>query len=218
MDMKRTAWLTVFAIAMAYLESAVVVYLRELYFPGGCLFPVVMAPMRIAVIELGRELATVVMILGIAVLTSRDRLESFLHFCFLFGVWDIFYYVWLKVCLNWPESLLAWDILFLIPLPWLGPVLAPLLVSVGLIAGSMILLRFRAHGIRVVIPPWVWILEILAGLIIIVSFVWDFRVVLESRVPGTFNWFLYGAGMILGIVVFAAFVARLLRQADRATS
>ncbi len=212
MDMKRTLWLTVFAIAMAYLESAVVVYLRELYFPDGFQFPIVLAPMRIAVIELGRELATVLMLVGIAVLASRDRLESFLHFCFLFGVWDIFYYVWLKVCLNWPESLLTWDILFLLPLPWLGPVLAPVLVAVGLVVGSSILLRFRARGVPVVIPRWVWILEILAGLVVITSFVWDFRVVLETRSPGAFHWPLYGAGMVLGIVAFGVFVIRLGRR------
>lgn len=208
--------LSVFAIAMAYLESAVVVYLREIYYPNGFDFPIVLGPVWIAAIELGRELATVIMLLTVAVLASRDRLESFLHFCYLFGVWDIFYYAWLKVFLNWPESLLTWDILFLIPLPWLGPVLGPVLVSVGLIAGSLALLRYRARGIPVEIPLWGWALEILAGLIVIASFIWDFRVVLEERVPETFNWPLYSAGMALGIVVFFLILRQVRGERARA--
>jgi hypothetical protein len=210
--MKRYVWLSLFAVAMAYLESAVVVYLREIYYPNGFQFPVILVPLWIAAIELGRELATVLMILGVAVLASRDRLESFLHFSYLFGVWDIFYYLWLKVFLNWPESLLTWDILFLIPLPWLGPVLAPVLVAIGLVAGSITLLRYRSKGIPVEIPMWGWVLEVLAGVVVIVSFIWEFRVVLEERVPTSFPWAIYAAGMTLGLVVFFLVVRRIPRQ------
>jgi len=211
--MKRYLWLSIFAVAMAFLEAAVVVYLRALYYPNGFEFPIVWASLDIAVVELGRELATVLMLLGVCALSGRDRMESFLHFCYVFGVWDIFYYVWLKACLGWPASLLTWDILFLLPLPWLGPVLAPVLVAVCLIAGSVLLLRRRARGEPLEIPRWAWALEIVAGLIVIASFTWSFRVVLEQTVPESFNWPLYWTGMALGIGVFGVTMARLSGRA-----
>ena len=117
MDVKRYVWLAVFAIAMAYLESAVVVYLRLIYYPNGFDFPLVVIPMREALIELGREGATVVMLVAVGRLGTRGFWSGFAGFMFIFGVWDIFYYVWLKVFLNWPPSLATWDILFLLPVP-----------------------------------------------------------------------------------------------------
>ena len=82
-------------------------------------------------IEIGREAATLIMLLGVAMLAGADRWERFLAFCLSFGVWDIFYYAWLWIFVRWPASLFTWDLLFLIPVPWIGPVLAPVLVSVG---------------------------------------------------------------------------------------
>ena len=87
-----------------------------------------------------------------------------------------------------------------------------MLVAVGLVVGSSILLRFRARGVPIVIPRWAWLLEILAGLVVITSFVWDFRVVLETGEPGAFHWPLYGAGMVLGILVFGHLVVGLGRR------
>ena len=51
---------------------------------------------------------------------GRTAVGKFAFFLFLFGVWDIFYYIWLKVFLHWPASLLTWDVLFLIPVPWVA--------------------------------------------------------------------------------------------------
>jgi hypothetical protein len=39
MKIKTIIWLAVFSMAMGYLESAVVVYLRKLYYPDGFKFP-----------------------------------------------------------------------------------------------------------------------------------------------------------------------------------
>ena len=36
-----------------------------------------------------------------------------------------FYYLFLIPLTGWPKSLLDWDILFLLPVPWWGPVIAP---------------------------------------------------------------------------------------------
>jgi hypothetical protein len=166
-------WMAAFFIAMAYLESAVVVYLRALYYPGGFDFPLVPMDPILVTTEVGREAATILMLLAPAALVTRSALERFAWFCFGFGVWDIFYYVWLKVLLDWPASLASRDLLFLIPVPWVGPVWAPCLVSVGLIAfGCVVLwLRSRRPGFR--IAPAEWALLITGALLMIVSFTVD---------------------------------------------
>src|SRR4030095_11740564 len=112
---RRLFWLAIFAVAMAYVEASVVVYLRELYYPGGFSFPIVIIPDRLALIEVGREAATIVMLSGVALLAGAGAWQRFLFFCVVFGVWDIFYYIWLLVFIGWPSSALTWDILFLIP-------------------------------------------------------------------------------------------------------
>jgi hypothetical protein len=86
-----------------------------------------------------------VMLLAPAALISTKRLERFAWFSFCFGVWDIFYYVFLKAILDWPATVLDWDILFLVPVVWVGPVLAPCIVSVGMIALGCILLH-KCHS------------------------------------------------------------------------
>src|SRR5712691_9482143 len=101
----RLTWLTIYAVAMACLESAVVVYLRVIYYPDGFDFPLVQMQPSIVAIEMGREAATLVMLLSVAALGGVDRWERFLAFCLSFGVWDIFYYVWLWVFVRWPPSL-----------------------------------------------------------------------------------------------------------------
>ena len=145
---RRLIWLMIFAVAMAYVESAVVVYLRAIYYPQGFTFPLVLMPSDMVAIEIGREAATLVMLLGVAMLAAVDRWDRILTFCIAFGVWDIAYYVWLWVFLRWPPSLLTWDVLFLIPVPWVGPVVAPVIVSVVMIVGSLVLMRRRAGGRR----------------------------------------------------------------------
>jgi len=132
-------WITFFAIAMAFVESAVVVYLRELYYPEGFNFPLVLLPGRIALTEFLREIATLIMLLGIGFLAGRNFRQRFAWFIYSFAIWDIFYYVFLKLILDWPSSWLTWDILFLIPVIWTGPVLAPVLVSLTMIILSSII-------------------------------------------------------------------------------
>ena len=206
---RRLIWLTVYTVAMAYLESAVVVYLRAIYYPEGFSFPFVLIEPGMAAIEVGREAATLVMLLGVTAAMSVDRWEWFLAFCLSFGVWDIFYYVWLWVFLDWPPSLLTWDILFLIPVPWIGPVLAPILVSVALVVGSLLLLRMKQRGTRLHFPPWLWGLVVTGGGVVILSFTLDFRVVLAEMAPPPFRWWLFAAGMACGGAALALGVSRL---------
>ena len=114
---------------------------------------------------------------------------------------------------SWPPSLQTWDILFLIPFPWIGPVLAPVIVSVGLIVGSLWLLRLRARGIRLEFPSALWALAVLGGALVLVSFMIDYRVVIEGRMPPPFRWWLFGAGALLGVVALVLGV-RLLRDTE----
>lgn len=209
---RRLAWIALFAVAMAYLEAAVVVYLRAIYYPAGFAFPLVALPARMAIVEMAREAATVVMILAVAVLAGSDRWERFLLFSFLFGVWDIFYYVWLYVTLGWPPSLLTPDVLFLIPVPWVSPVLAPILISLGLVAGALLLIELRERGAVLAFPPLLWALAGAGGVFVLLSFTLDVRGILSGGHPPPFRWGLFGAGAGLGAAALAAGALRLRRM------
>lgn len=173
-DIRRAfVWMAVFYAAMAYLESAVVVYLRALYYPSGFDFPLVPMDRSLVFTEVWRETATLIMLLAPAAILTRSRMERFAWFCFGFGVWDIFYYVWLKVLLDWPADLLSRDLLFLIPVPWVGPVWAPCAISLGLIALAIVILRGRSASAAFRIDGFSWALLIAGGLFLIISFTID---------------------------------------------
>ena len=193
---------------MAYVESAVVVYLRAIYYPQGFASSLAPLPPHMVAIEIGREAATLVMLLGVAMLAGRERWERFPAFCVSFGVWDLFYYVWLWLLLRWPPSLLTWDVLFLIPVPWTGPVLAPVIVSVLLVAGGLLLWRKGARGEPVRFPIPLRILALAGALLVLGSFVLDFRLVLRQMEPPPFRWGLFGTGVSLGVVALVLAVRK----------
>jgi hypothetical protein len=212
---RRLTWLTIYAVAMAYVESAVVVYLRAIYYPHGFDFPLALMPRAMAAIEIGREAATLIMLLGVATLAGADRWEWFLAFCLSFGVWDIFYYAWLWMFVRWPPSLFTWDVLFLIPVPWIGPVVAPMLVSGALVAGSLLLLRLKAQGVRLGFSAAVWALAVTGGLLVLSSFVVDFASVLRQMVPPPFHWGLFAIGLGVAITALVLGVSRLTGRPSR---
>lgn len=227
-NLSRTIlWLAFFSIAMGYLETAVVVYIRKLYYPGGFDFPLVPISKDIAITEVWREVATMVMLAGIGILVGKNRQQRFAFFIFCFAIWDIFYYVFLYVLLGWPKSLLTWDVLFLIPVPWVGPVLAPCLVSLTMIGLAFAIVYAQKKGFsgkRNRTEHWIMI----AGcVIILVSFMWDYVSYVyahhqdkgpwsyalhkdlfseaEGYVPTKFNWWLYVPGQLLqmgGVLLF----------------
>jgi len=199
---RKLLWAIIFSIAMAYLEAAVVVYLRQIYYPHGFGFPLKVIPTATIFIELGREAATIAMLAAIGIFCGRTRIERFAYLMLSFGVWDILYYVWLKIFIGWPASLLTWDILFLIPLPWVGPVLAPVLVSLALILSAFYLISREDRGAAVHFPRWAWWAEILAGMIIIASFIWDARNITAGGYPNPFHWEVFLTGMIAGLAIF----------------
>lgn len=203
MTSRRTLfWTAIFAIAMGWLEAAVVVYMRELYYPGGFTFPLKMIEANIGMIEIAREFATIMMLVAAGMLAGRTPLERFCYLMYTFGIWDIVYYIGLKLALGWPASLLAWDLLFLIPLPWIGPVLAPVMVSLAMIAACVVIIiqNDRKRPLR---PSGrSWLLLILCGLIIIASFIVDYKTAFTTGVPDRYRWELFLLGYLPGLVVF----------------
>src|SRR5438477_9592313 len=131
---KRWLVVVIYAAGMAWVEAAVVFYLRtmvdriEPYQPNPLPFG-----SGFAQAELIREAATLVMLLTVGILAGRNWRSRLGYFAIAFGVWDICYYLFLKVMCGWPHSLLDWDILFLLPLPWWGPVIAPVSIAVLMI-------------------------------------------------------------------------------------
>ena len=199
---QKAIWVFAFAAAMAYLEAAVVVYLRAIFYPDGFDFPLALGPTSVIIIELGREAATILMLIAIAILCGRSKIERFAYLLYAFGLWDIMYYVWLKVQIGWPPSLLTWDILFLIPLPWVGPVLAPVLVSTAMILAALWIINREDRGATPVFPRWAWWAEILAGIIIILSFIWDASNVSAGGYPNPFHWEIFCLGLLGGLAIF----------------
>jgi hypothetical protein len=196
------ALVALYAVAMAYLESAVVVYLRgALDLEPGRIFPLMgrEAVGDLTWIELGRELATLVMLAAIGILAGRSWLERLAWTAVAFGVWDIFYYAWLWVFIGWPTALDTWDLLFLLPLPWVGPVWAPMAVSAGLIAfGLLGAARLRA-GERLRVRPWQALAGLGGGLLVILSFVLDAPSILDGGMPRDYPWPVFAAGMAVGV-------------------
>jgi len=189
-------------ISLAYIESAVVVYLREIYYPQGFRFPIKIIQNNIAWIEIGREAATIIILWFSAVLAADKFKQRFAYFLFNFGLWDIFYYFWLKVFLNWPAEWLEWDVLFLIPLPWISPWEAPVLVSIGFIFCAYLVLKYPHRFAEHIFNKWEWILEIISAGLILWSFLWQSKYVLNGGIPDYYPWWIFIIGYALGILLF----------------
>lgn len=193
---------SIFAMAFAFVESSVVVYLRLLYYPEGFAFPLKPALMSQIAVELSREFATIIMLASVGIIAGKSRWQQFSYFMIAFGVWDIFYYIWLKLILNWPASLLDWDILFLIPVPWIGPVVAPVLVSVVMIAGGwLIIARERASGKFSATKPAI-ILSLVGSVLVIASFLLDPDASLRFQEPKPYRYELLALSMICYVAAF----------------
>ena len=139
---QKLIWVSIFAVAMGFFEAAVVIYLRKLMYPAGFSFPLAPIEHGLAVTEILREAATLIMLLSAGILAGRYATERFAWFIYAFAIWDIFYYIFLKLLIGWPESFMTWDILFLIPATWVGPVITPVIVSLSMIVLAAVVLFF----------------------------------------------------------------------------
>ncbi|MDP8240221.1 MAG: hypothetical protein P9X24_14120 [Candidatus Hatepunaea meridiana] len=205
---RKLIWAGIFGIAMGYFEAALVEYLRELYYPDGFAFPLKEIPMNLFFIELGREAASMLMLVSVSALLGCCFIDRFAGFAYIFGIWDITYYLFLKLFEGWPSSLFTVDLLFLIPFPWIGPVWAPVLVSVALIWAAWNIWRKLDQGMILRPTGWDWVLEIIAGLIIIASFLAGGSAVMNKQMPPPFPWFVWLIGMLLGIGIFVRALQR----------
>lgn len=201
---------TAFAIAMAWVEAAVVYDLRLLV---DRLQPYQPNPLpitgRLGAIELVREAATLVMLAAVGWLaggTARSRLA---YAAIAFGAWDIFYYLWLKVMYGWPASLFDWDVLFLLPLPWWGPVIAPMSIAVLLVVWGTLAIaptsaspvrsesrRWAAAGLGAALALYVFMADALRALP-------HGPEAVRTVLPATFNWSLFLVAWVLMAVPVA---------------
>jgi hypothetical protein len=203
----RSRWLTVviFALAMAWVESAVVYYLRSMIHR---IQPYQPNPLPVAggfgFAEGVRELATMVMLLTVGILAGRTWKSRLGYSAIAFGVWDIFYYVFLKVMCGWPDTLLDWDVLFLLPLPWWGPVLAPVSIALLMILWGTVVSSWRIERARNGAEWKAWGLNFLGMLLALYLFMADsIRVAnrgldaLRDVLPQSFNWPLFCLALML---------------------
>jgi len=192
---RRVALLAIFAVAMGYLEAAVVVYLQELYYPDAFAFPLRLLPKSTLLVEVGREFATLVMLAAVAVIAGKRRWDRFGWFLVLFGVWDVWYYIWLKLTIGWPSSLSDWDVLFLIPVPWVSPVIAPLLIAVSMIFMGLWITRATESNGLYRPGKLAWGLALLGSVFIIYSFVSDTGAVVNQELPQAYSYWLLALGL-----------------------
>jgi hypothetical protein len=224
---KTISWLTLFSIAMGFLETAVVVYMRKMYYPDGFKFPLVPISPDIAATEFWREAATIVMLIGVGILAGKNAPQRFVFFLYAFAIWDIFYYVFLYVILGWPSSMFTWDILFIIPIPWIGPVLCPCLVSLTMIILMISTIHWQLKGKTGKLSGLEKIILFGGSLVIIISFIWDYldyvhihsaqssftlarnkQLFSEGHgyIPKEFSWTMFWCGQIMiagGVLLFS---------------
>jgi hypothetical protein len=217
--LKRLGVVSAYAVAMAWVESAVVVYLRVMI---GRVDPYQPNPLPVSVglgrIEVGREIATLVMLWSVGWLAGRTWRSRIGYSMVAFGVWDIFYYVFLVPMSGWPHTLLDWDVLFLVPLPWWGPVLAPVLISLLLILGGMLAARDEPGAVHAWPHGWAWAANIAGvGLALYTFMETAVRVLpggeaaVRQSLPVRFDWTLF----TLALALMAVPIVDLGRQVRR---
>jgi hypothetical protein len=218
---RTLAGLLLFGLAFGYVEAAIVTYLNAIYMPLRAhfypalpkteLFPLLsLDQLRVSSVEYAthlktevvRELATLLMLAGVALALARNIREWVALFAVSFGIWDLSFYLFLNLLSNWPASLLDWDLLFLVPAPWIGPVLAPVLVSISMIIGGFIVLWREHAGKPVHITGIQWTFMLFGAAIIITAFVYDYRQILQGGVVRTFHWALFSLGLGIGLFTF----------------
>jgi len=203
----RGRWtvVVIYAIAMAWVEAAVVYYLRTMM---NRIEPFQAHPLPMlggfGFAEMVRELATLIMLLSVGTLAGRSWRARLGYTAIAFGFWDIFYYVFLKALCGWPHSLFDWDVLFLLPLPWWGPVLAPMLISVLMIAWGTLVSSETSAEPNTAAEIKVWALNFCGIVLALYVFMVDcLRVArngpgaLRDVLPQQFNWPWFSLALLL---------------------
>ena len=200
---RRLLWLTLFALAMANVEATIVVHLRHLYYPENplAIFPLHPFSQADLAIEMVREAATIVMLFTVSLLALHRSGRRFAAFVYIFGVWDLGYYLWLKLLIDWPQSWLEWDILFLIPWPWFGPWITPAIIALLFtIWGAWVLNspknpRFTRYSVGIFLTGAV--LDVAAFLWPAIRLLQHGEQAFQNYVPDEFSWPLYLVGLLM---------------------
>jgi len=198
----RWAIVAAFAIAMGWAEAATVFYIRALVdrIEPYQANPLPMNP-ALANVELWREASTLIMIATVGLLAGRTWRRRAGYAALAFGVWDIGYYVFLRLMSGWPKTLLDWDVLFLLPLPWWSPVLAPISIAVVMILWGTLATQFDRGAIS---AGWAWAFSGVGVALALGIFMTDaWRALPEGRdavlrvLPTTFAWPLFWIAVLL---------------------
>jgi hypothetical protein len=220
--LERTRWMivVVFAIAMGWVEAACVFYIRALV---GRIEPYQANPLPLNAalgnVELWREASTLVMIAAVGLLAGRTWRRRAGYAALAFGTWDICYYIFLHLVCGWPRTLFDWDILFLLPLPWWGPVLAPVSIALLMIVWGTLATQSddRASDVR-----WPWLLSSVGIMVALAVFMVDsWRALPHGRdavlhvLPTSFNWPLFCVALLLMAFPALHQSALLARQSPR---
>jgi hypothetical protein len=139
----RPGWfpITVFATAFAFVEAAIAISLKQLHYPGGWKPPFHALPGFANVLEQAREVMTLVMIASVAAFGRPTWREGIARGLWIFGIWDLGYYAFLRWLTGFPSSFMDLDLVYLVPIVWVFPVWVPVLVST-----VAILVALRLHA------------------------------------------------------------------------
>lgn len=204
-ERRRGPWATLlFGVGLGYFEAACVAYLKRLEALGQ--LAVTQSPFdnHLIRVEVGREAISLALLGAWAWASGRTRGERWGHFALAFGLWDLFYYLFLRWATGWPQSLMDWDVLFLIPAPWYGPVMAPVLVSILLAAGGLGVIRGERSGTALRLRGVDTGILVAGCVAVLAAFLWNAGVTVPF--PEHFPWVLFLLGWGLAALATARIV------------
>ena len=187
-------WLAIFALAFGYIEGAAAHYLRIHLYPAGFDDAIsLVIDVHTLEVEVGREICTLLLMIAVAALTQGPLVRRFASFVYVFAIWDLSYYAALWLFEGWPSSPYDWDLLFLLPVPWFSPVLAPIAISaIGIVGAVSVHLILDRRGRLTV--PWYGIALLNAALV-----AWEISFMAHggprTRFPGHYRWWLFALGV-----------------------
>jgi hypothetical protein len=187
-------WLAIFALAFGYIEGAVAHYLRIHLYPAGFDDAIsLVVDVHTLEVEVGREICTILLMIAVAALTLGPLVRRLASFVYVFAIWDLGYYAALWLFEGWPSSPYDWDLLFLLPVPWLSPVLAPIAISaIGIVGAVSVHLILDRRGRLIV--PWYGIALVNAALV-----AWEISFMAHggprTRFPSHYRWWLFMLGL-----------------------
>lgn len=221
---RRTAYGGLWALALAFgwIEASVVVYLREISVREAALhattylanLPIAMTtlPAGLVALEIAREACTIVLLTAVGWLAGRRPADRIGAFIAAFGVWDLTYYAVLRAVSGWPESISTWDILFLIPAPWVAPVWAPITVAGLFVLGGSYLYWTAGFERRY---QWTDLGVLLtSACLTIAAFLVGSSAIVDRRVPEHFPAWLFWSGVVLGVAWFVRVERRAVQRSE----